>query len=86
MNSTIDDRITDGRNLDEPHFDEESTLLAARPVVPLEEVKAERRSKTGVAVALAISGGLLIGLLAATLIYRYLGSDRVPTEETTTAA
>lgn len=86
MNSTIDDRITGGQNLDEPHFDEESTILAARPVVPLDEVKAERRSKAGVAVALAISGGLLIGLLAATLIYRYLGSDRVPTEETATVA
>lgn len=81
MNSTIDDRIMGGKNLDEPHFDEESTILAARPVVPLDEVKAANRSKAGLAVALAVGGGLLIGLLAATLIYRYLGADQVPKGE-----
>ena len=86
MNSTVEDQMTSGHNLDEPHFDEEATILAARPVVPLHEVKAERRSKAGVAVALAIGGGLLIGLLAATLIYRYLGANQVPTGETTTVA
>ena len=85
MNSTIDDQITGGQNLDEPHFDEEATI-AARPVVPLGEVKAENRSKAGFAVALAIGGGLLIGLLTATLIYRYLGASQAPTEETTTVA
>lgn len=86
MNSTIDDRIAGGHNLDEPHFDEESTILAARPVVPLDEVKTEKRSKASVAVALAIGGGLLVGLLAATLIYRYLGASQVPRGETTTVA
>ena len=86
MNSTIDDRMAGEQNLDEPHFDEEATILAARPVVPLDEVKAERRSKAGIAVALAIGGGLLMGLLAATLIYRYLGASQVPRGETTTVA
>ena len=86
MNSTIDDRITDGQNLDEPHFDEEATILAARPVVPLDEVKTEGRSKAGAVLALAIGGGLLIGLLAATLIYRYLDANQVPQRETTTVA
>ena len=85
MNSTVEDRMTGGHNLDEPHFDEEATILAARPVVPLNEVKAEKRSKAGVAVALAIGGGLLIGLLAATLIYRYLGANLVPGETTRVA-
>lgn len=86
MNSTINDQITGGQNLAEPHFDEEATILAARPVVPLDEVKAQKRSKAGVAVALAVGGGLLIGLLAATLIYRYLGANQVPRGETTTVA
>src|SRR5918993_5799040 len=85
MNSTVDDRMAGGHNLDEPRFDEEATLLAAQPVVPLDEVKAEKRSKAGVAVALAIVGGLLIGLLAATLIYRYLGAGQVPRGETAVA-
>src|ERR687898_124579 len=86
MNSTVDDRMAGGHNLDEPRFDEEATILAAQPVVPLDEVKAEKRSKRGVAVALAIGGGLLFGLLTATLIYRYLGVTPVPTGETTTVA
>ena len=85
MNSTIDDQITAGQNLGEPHFDEEATI-AARPVVPLGEVKAEGRSKAGAAVALAIGGGLLIGILAATLIYRYLSASQTPIVETTTVA
>ena len=85
MNSTMDDQITGGQNLDEPHFDEEATI-AARPVVPLGEVKTENRSKAGFAVALAICGGLLIGLLTATLIYQYLGAGQAPTVETTPVA
>lgn len=84
MNSTIDERIASGQNLDEPHFDEEATVLAARRVVPLDQVKAER-SKAGLAVALAIGGGLLIGIFAATLIYRYLSTNQVPGGETTVA-
>jgi len=86
MNSTVDDQMAGGQNLDEPHFDEEATILAARPVVPLDEVKAGKRSQPGVAVALAIGGGLLIGLLAATLVYRYLGANALPRAETTTVA
>ena len=86
MNSTVNNRMAGGHNLDEPHFDEEATILAAQPVVPLDEVKSQNRSKAGVAVALAIGGGLLIGLLAATLIYRYLGAGQVPQGETATVA
>src|SRR5688572_20446341 len=86
MNSTVDDQMAGGNNLDEPHFDEEATILAAQPVVPLDQVKAGKRSQPGVAVALAIGGGLLIGLSAATLIYSYLGANPVPRAETTTVA
>src|SRR5687768_10094950 len=86
MNSTVDDQMAGGQNLDEPHFDEEATILAAQPVVPLDEVKSGKRSQSGVAVALAIGGGLLIGLVAGTLIYRYLGANSVPRAETTTVA
>lgn len=86
MNSTTDERIVTESEvgLDEPRFDEEETLLAAQPVVPLVEVKAKTRSKARLSVALAIVGGLLIGLLAATLIYHYLG-DNEPRDLETTA-
>ena len=80
MKSNIDDRISEGDiELNEPHFDEEATILAARPVVPLDEVKAEKRSRGGLALVVAIAGGLIIGLLAATLIFRQLGSNEAPT-------
>ena len=84
MDSTTDRRFTRTEvRLDEPHFDEEATLLSAQPVVPLEELKAKTRSKARLALALAIGGGLLIGLLAATLIYRYIGSNGPQVLETT---
>ncbi len=82
MKSTIDDSI----NLGEPHFDEEATILAARPVVPLDEVKETKRSKGGRALALAIGGGLIIGLLAAMLIFRYLSVGQPPVETTSAEA
>lgn len=74
MDSTTGQKFTRTEvRLDEPHFDEEATLLSAQPVVPLEEVKAKTRSKARLAMAFAIGGGLLIGLLAATFIYRNEG-------------
>jgi hypothetical protein len=86
MDSTTDRRFTRTEiRLDEPHFDEEATLLSAQPVVPLEEVKAKTRSKARLSLALAIGGGLLIGLLAATLIYRYVGGWNQPQVLETTA-
>ena len=51
-----------------PHFDEEATLLSARPVVPLHEVKVEARSISRLVLSLAISAAVLIGALGATLM------------------
>lgn len=83
MDSTTDQRFTRTEvRLDEPHFDEEATLLSAQPVVPLDEVKAKTRSKARLALASAIVGGLLIGLLTATLIYRYVGANEPRVLET----
>jgi cytoskeletal protein RodZ len=84
MDSTTGQRFTRTEvRLDEPHFDEEATLLSAQPVVPLVEVQAKTRSKARFALALAIGGGLVIGLLAATLIYRYIGANERQVVETT---
>jgi len=56
--------------LGEPHFDEEATLLSARPVVPLQEIKAEEQSRKRLIVGLAMACSLMMGALVATLIYK----------------
>jgi hypothetical protein len=50
-----------------PHFEEERTLLAARPVVPLEEVKKQTLKQRWLCV-LAIVAAVLVGALGLTLI------------------
>ena len=54
----------------EPHFDEEATLLSARPVVPLHDVRAEARSARRLTFAVTIIVSLLVGAAGATLIYK----------------
>jgi hypothetical protein len=56
--------------LGEPHFDEEATLLSARPVVLLQEIKAEEQSRKRLIVGLAMACSLMMGALVATLIYK----------------
>jgi hypothetical protein len=69
--------------LAEPHFEEEATLLSARPVVPLEEVTSARRSittqgssKKGLAIGVAIACSLVVGALVATLLYKQRGQTQ----------
>jgi hypothetical protein len=62
--------------LPEPHFDEEATVLSARPVVPLQAVKAEERSRKRLLFGLAMSCSLMLGALAATLIYKQRGNGQ----------
>ena len=59
-----------GLQLAEPHFDDEATLLSARPVVPLQKLKAEERSGKRLVLAVAMAGSLMVGALGATLIYK----------------
>jgi len=56
--------------LTEPHFDEEATLLSAQPVVPLQEIKAERRSGKRVLFGAAILCSLMLGAVGTMLIYK----------------
>lgn len=57
-----------------PQFDEDATLLAARPVVPLHAVKAESRSKR-VIFGLAILVAILVGAISATLLLLQSGQN-----------
>jgi hypothetical protein len=45
----------------EPHFDEEWTLLSARPVVPLERLKARAERRKALALASAFVAAILLG-------------------------
>jgi hypothetical protein len=59
-----------GVNLSLPHFDEEATVLSARPVVPLEEIRVETRSRRNLVFALTIVAAILVGAIGATLLMR----------------
>ena len=56
--------------LTEPHFDTEETVLSARPVVPLEEIKTGERLKKRFAIVAVILFAAVVGALTATLIYK----------------
>ena len=81
MESTIIDQPAFSANLElaEPHFDEESTLLSARPVVPLRAIEAQARSSRTLVFGLAIAVALMAGALVATLIYKQRGENPAPT-------
>jgi len=60
-----------------PHFDEEATLLSARPVVPLHEVRAETRSKRRLIFASTIVAAVVVGASGASLLF--IPGDKQPT-------
>jgi hypothetical protein len=61
--------------LSEPHFDEEATLLSARPVVPLAEVRAEAR-RGRLFFAFAIIAALIMGAVGGAFLYKGQGQDQ----------
>jgi cytoskeletal protein RodZ len=61
-NITEQDFLNAEPALTEPHFDEEATLLSARPVVPLDEIKAKTRFRRPWVLGVAIVGMLLLGI------------------------
>ena len=74
MSSTTPDQqfIDERARLSEPHFDEEATVLSARPVVPLEEVESLRRDLRLArpwVLGLSLAGALLIGVFATAIYY-----------------
>jgi len=72
-NTITEGYFEDAESLGEPHFDEEATLLSARPVVPLQEIEAGERSRKRLIVGFAMACSLMMGALAATLIYKQRG-------------
>lgn len=73
--SSTDDAAPFHADLSLPHFDEDATLLSARPVVPLHEVKAETRSRRRVIFGLTILAAILLGAISATLLLMQSGNN-----------
>ena len=55
--------------LAEPHFNEEATLLSARPVVPIGELTAKAGFSRPWIFGLAVAGALILGVSATALYY-----------------
>ena len=66
--SSTDRSAVFDQDLSLPHFDEEATLLSARPVVPLSEVRVDTRSPRRVIFGLTILVAILVGAIGATLM------------------
>ena len=62
LNSTVDTPLT------EPHFDDERTLLSAKPVVPLEAVAANSRKRLWLLTA-TITVAVALGTVSAAFLY-----------------
>lgn len=61
----------------EPHFDDEQTLLAARPVVPLEKIEAKARHRRQWFLGGAFAIAMVLGAASA-LVASYLKLRNVP--------
>lgn len=81
--SSKDDAPDLQADLSLPHFDEDATLLSARPVVPLHEVKAETRSRRRVIFGLTILAAILLGAISATLLLMQSGVNTESAADTT---
>src|SRR6266542_4102361 len=57
-------------HLSEPHFDEEATLLSARPVVPLRDIGLRLRIQRRLVYGLTIIVAIIAGAFGATLVYK----------------
>ncbi len=77
MESNITDQQYLGADLQlsEPHFDDEATVLSARPVVPLHEVRTGAHFSRRLGFGLAILVALLVGAFGARLIYQQRGQN-----------
>ena len=75
--------------LDEPHFDDEATVLSARPVVPLDEVPLDEvesyaearpsRLARGWMFAATVAGAMLLGAVVAIAYFSY--ANRQPVQQ-----
>jgi hypothetical protein len=65
------------KNYAEPHFDDERTLLTARPVVPLEKIETKARHRRQWFLGAAFAVAMMLGAASA-LLASYLKLRNVP--------
>jgi hypothetical protein len=70
--STMETNITEPQYLAEesPHFDEEATMASARPVVPLDDIKAESTSRRRLVLGFSLLASLIVGALGASMVFK----------------
>jgi hypothetical protein len=61
----------------QPHFDEEATLLSARPVVPIREITAKAGFSRPWVLGIALVSALLLGVTATAFYYSRLGTTEL---------
>jgi hypothetical protein len=68
-----------------PHFDDEATLLSARPVVPIEKISAKHGFSRPWVLGFALAGALFLGVSATAFFFsqfRTTGAQSGPSLET----
>lgn len=68
-----------------PHFDDEQTVLSARPVVPLSEVKSNQRRRRILILVGAFAAAMILGAFVALVTVSLRTSPTEVTEEQNTA-
>ena len=74
------------RSTESPHFDEEWTLLSARPVVPLKEVKSARITRRTIKLTGLFAAALLLGAICALVVVSLERSRNIPSIQDETFA
>lgn len=67
MKHRFDNATNSPDRASEPHFDDERTLLSARPVVPLEKINAKTRHRRGWFLGGAFAVAMMLGAASALL-------------------
>lgn len=73
----VDNSVNTPASPPEPHFDDEKTLLSARPVVPLEKIKAKVRHRRRWVLGGAFVVAMMLGAASA-LVAQYLKLRNTP--------
>ena len=76
---------SDYHSTETPHFDEEWTVLTARPVVPLEEVSTARRRRSKIKILGLFCAALLLGAVSALVVTSVERSRAVPISPVTSS-